>query len=472
MIDLWSCVCVVLLLWYAAILMVAVVGVTELLFNYTTQKFFTLDKSEYEPVTILRPIKGIDPELETCLECSFQQAYAVNALEVILCVDSAADESMPILKRLIAKYPEVDAKILVSPTDNHGNSVDHFGPNPKVNNLAKGFLAAKYDIVWIMDSNVWGHPNLLVNSIKSLNHNLVDGGRTNWTWGPSAGRKVKLVHHVPLAMSITAQSSLWDKLGVKLDETFLFSSHCKFYVGLNKLSPAPCVNGKSNMFRRSDLDEAVARIPNANNPFFSDPSVKLHAQQLASEGPGHSLKFFSKYIGEDNMIAIALWEFLFSRTSLTSDVVIQPLNKSETSKHGIVEFFKRRIRWLRVRKYMVYSATLVEPTTESIVNGVFGTLSISYLMFGEVFIKKFFMLHMILWYLSDTCQYRMLMSRIESYARPVWFSCQFNWYEWTCVWMLREVFALPIWIIAMLGHEIDWRGRPFRIKPDLTAEEL
>lgn len=30
--------------------------------------------------------------------------------------------------------------------------------------------------------------------------------------------------------------------------------------------------------------------------------------------------------------------------------------------------------------------------------------------------------------------------------------------------ILREVLALPIWFSAMFGHEIDWRGRPFKIK--------
>lgn len=446
----------------------AYLGFHEIWLNYNIQKYFTLDPSQYEPVTILRPIKGIDPEMESCLECSFQQKYPTDKIEVIFCVDDDTDESIPILQKLINKYPQVDARIFVSQIDNFGNKLDHYGPNPKVNNLAKGFLAAKYDIIWIMDSNVWGGPNILTNSIKSLKSNLINGGKKNWL----SDRKVKLIHHVPLALSISDNSLIFDKLGIKLDEMFLFSSHCKFYIALNKLNPAPCVNGKSNIFRRLDLDIAVSQIPYNNNPFFLDLKIKQAARQLTNSGPGNSLKFFSQYIGEDNMIAIALWEFLFSRSTLTSDLVIQPLNKLENTKLGIVQFFKRRIRWLRVRKYMVYLATLIEPTTESLVCGIFGTVSISYLFFDKWFIKKFFFLHLLIWYLTDLYQYSILMNRIDISQHPNWFKYNFNLFEWSLIWGLREIFALPTWIIAILGHEIDWRGRPFKIKPDLTAEEL
>ena len=163
------------------------------------------------------------------------------------------------MNALLEKYPHIDAKILVS-TYKNGVNTDYYGPNPKVNNLAKGFLQAKYDIIWIMDANVWASSNILVNSIKGLQANLIDSGRKN-----TSDRKVKLIHHVPLAVSINESPSLMNKIGAKLDEMFLFSSHLKFYISLNRLSIAPCVNGKSNMFRKSDLDKAIQLLPYNNN---------------------------------------------------------------------------------------------------------------------------------------------------------------------------------------------------------------
>lgn len=468
MLDIWYLICIILLIWYIVIVTIAYIGFFEIVVNYRKQKYSNISHPELEPVTILRPIKGIDPELETCLECSFLQDYPSDLLEILFCVDDSDDESIPIIKKLIAKYPTIDSKILVTPVDKDGTKMDHFGPNPKVNNLAKGFLNSKYDIIWIMDSNVWGHSNILKNSINSLKSNLINGAQS-----PNRGdRKVNLIHHVPLAVSIDRHHSIFDKIGIKLDEMFLFSSHSKFYVALNKLNPAPCVNGKSNIFRKLDLDLAVSKVPFNDNEFFHDLKIKENARNITSLGPGNSIKFFSQYIGEDNMIAIALWEFLFTRTTLTSDCVIQPLNKLENSKLGVIQFFKRRIRWLRVRKYMVYLATLTEPTTESIFCGVMGTLSISYLVWQQFFIKKLFIFHFIIWCATDLFQYNLLMNRINRTTHPAWFKFDFELGEWLVVWSLREMFAFPIWLIAILGQEIDWRGRPFRIKPDLTAQEL
>ncbi|KAG5418901.1 HSX11 [Candida metapsilosis] len=490
----------------------------------------------YEGVTIIRPIKGIDPELGSCLESSFVQNYPSDKIQLLFCIDDPNDPSIPIIKRLINKYPTIDAEILISQDFNPEtkSSSEHYGPNPKVNNLAKGFLKAKYDILWVMDSNVWASSNILRNSVLTMNMNLNNGRKLGFK------RPVKLVHHVPLAMCIDSDkttvgdacvvdlegsvtpntsedensdfpavhnSSLINRkpspaqqpnayqesgytdqdensrklLGAKLDEMFLHSSHSKFYVALNNLSVAPCVNGKSNMYRKSDLDQAVKLIPYKNSAFFGDPNVKADAQYYTSLGSGHAIKFFARYIGEDNMIAIALWENCNGRTGLTGDVVVQPLTRHDNTVH---DYMQRRTRWLRVRKYMVSLATCIEPTTESIVCGIYGTFAISTLFFNQWFSIKWFILHMSLWCLSDFIQYNVLINHVKSTKSanvtylPRWMddvhvvSSAREFFEWLQVWALREVLALPIWFSAMFGHEIDWRGRPFRIKNDLTAEEL
>ena len=176
------------------------------------------------------------------------------------------------------------------------------------------------------------------------------------------------------------------------------------------------------------------------------------------------------------MIAICLWENLFSRTGLTGDFVIQPLSGADNTVNG---YITRRVRWLRVRKYMVLMATLIEPSTESIVCGLFGTYAISTLLWHTWFNWKFFLFHISIWVLTDYTQYYTFIKNISEA------DYQLNWLQrsklppltrsfrkWFYIWVMREVLALPIWIMAMCGHEIDWRGRPFKIKKDLTAEEL
>lgn len=480
------------LVWYAVIITVAYLGFFEVL-----GKFFRPPNEKIngplEPVTIIRPIKGIDPELSSCLESSFQQNYPREKLQILFCVDSPGDESIPIIEKLIQKYPDVNASILVSQGYDYrtGRSIERFGPNPKVNNLSKGFLNADNDILWIMDSNVWASANILRNSVKALNEDT-NNGRPN-----RSARKVKLVHHMPLALSVNphidsdtdleyslspvnsrdqSHKRFLKKLGAKLDEMFLLTSHLKFYVSLNNLAVAPCVNGKSNIYRKSDLDLAVAKIPAARSSFFGSDDVIADAKYYTSLGPGNSLKLFSRYIGEDNMIGICLWENLFSKTALTGDFVIQPLSGTDNT---VNDYITRRVRWLRVRKYMVLMATLVEPTTESLVCGLFGNYALSTLLWKTWFNWKLFVVHMAIWILTDYVQYYTLINNIAQS------NYQVNWLQkshlppltrsfinWFYIWIMRELLALPIWIMAMCGHEIDWRGRPFKIKNDLTAVEL
>ncbi|RLV82535.1 Ceramide glucosyltransferase [Meyerozyma sp. JA9] len=529
-----------LLIWYIVILVAAYSGFFALVTRFRKSPNYPLNERDMEPVSIIRPLKGIEPEMYSCLESSFLQNYPLSNFEILFCVDDTNDAAIPVVQSLIQRYPRVSAQILVSEHDPQTHqSTQHFGPNPKVNNLAKGFRAAKHDILWVMDSNVWASPNVLRNSVKALNYNTNNGVPV------SGSRRNKLVHHVPLAVSVSPQETVGEaaatlasanlgdfaepkfskfpnsfssssspasssasssssiaqlphtqhstgpsagqstpagrrllkKFGAKLDEMFLLTSHSKFYVSLNNLAVAPCVNGKSNIYRRSDLDLAVAAIPIRHSAFFNTPAVRNDALQLTREAaPGNSIKFFSKYIGEDNMIGIALWENLHGRTGLTSDVVIQPLSGTDNTVGNYVE---RRVRWLRVRKYMVLAATLIEPTTESIICGVYGTYAVSTVFFNQWFNWKYFAFHMAVWILTDYCQYYTLVHNIAGFDNPPKWLAKHNlpplkrrFFTWIQVWWMRELLALPIWVSAMYGHEIDWRGRPFKIKPDLSAEEL
>lgn len=453
----------VLLVWYVVILTVALLGYICIRSKFRSPPLPSGDLTKLEPVTIIRPIKGIDPELTSCLELSFLQNYPQEKLQILFCVYEPTDPAIPILEMLVKKYPNVDAHILVS-----GAGEDYYGPNPKVNNLSKGFLRASHDIVWIMDLNVWASPNVLANSVLAMVNNTNCGEPVG-----KNERHVKLVHHVPLALALDGARS---GKGSLLDEMFLFTSHSKFYVSLNNLSVAPCVNGKSNIYRRSDLDYAVSQIPYKQSPFFHEDSVRQDAARISAIGPGHSIQFFAKYIGEDNMIAIALWEYCRGRTALTGDLVVQPL-MSQDQSNSIREYINRRVRWLRVRKYMVKAATLIEPSTESVICGVIGTLALSRLLWDQTFNVYFFVFHMLCWLACDHLQYYIWVKNIhESYHLPLWLHriapVTRHWLEWIQIWLMRELLALPIWTIAMVGHEINWRGKPFMIKKDLSAEAL
>lgn len=431
----WA-IAILCVVWYTFIVGLSITGAIVTYLKVRKVGRIKTPKNNDEGVTILRPLKGLDCEMESCLASSFQQNYP--KFELIFCLESDSDPAIDVVTELIKQYPSVDAKIMISD--------EKYGPNPKINNLAKGFSAAKYDIIWVLDSNVWVSEGTLKRSVDRFNSNP----------------KIALVHHLPLCVSIDGTSR-----GSNLDEMFMLSSHSKFYTAINFVGIAPCVMGKSNLYRRSVLDKAV--------------SVKL----LKSIEPGIGIRHFAQFIAEDNMIAQCIWDN-GGRTALTGDSVVQPL--SNVSLGG---YWSRRVRWLRVRRYMVWAATMIEPTTESIFCAIYGTFGLSRIVFGTTWSWKWILLHMSLWCAIDYWHYHNLLkfSNIEkssstSHPNPRFVSKYFNplytttfptkrpFTQWFPTWLTREFLALPIWVAAMCGQTIYWRNRPFRILHDLSTKEI
>lgn len=446
-------------IWYLAVVSVSLLGVWVIRRRHASTHPVPDLHHPIEGVSILRPIKGIDTEFHACLSSSFLQDYPLY--ELIFCVDSSTDPAIPILKSLIRDYPHIDAKLLIDPPN-----PPHYGPNPKINNLAKGYANAKYDILWVLDSNVWVPPTTLARSVAAFHA------------PPSRGRKVKLVHHLPLAVSLDdSMSRAW---GSKLDEMFMLTAHSKFYTAINAVAIAPCVMGKSNLYRRSDLDEAVwKKLGTAKRGIQGLGGATVNAIANTNTNPP-TLTHFSQYIAEDNMIALCLWENGNGSTQITPDPAIQPL--ANVSLKG---YWNRRVRWLRVRRYMVSAATYVEPTTECFCSAVFGTFAISVLFSSSFWSWPYFAAHIAIWCAIDYYNFHALtafQSIQNAPSKPYFVNKYFSPYPqhsarrslktWLPVWICREALAFPIWLTAMCGHSIYWRNKPFRILNDLSTEEV
>ncbi len=96
------------------------------------------------PVTLIRPVCGLDPFDELTLRSTF--ALAHPELELIFCSARERDTAVPLVRQLIAVHPHVDAKLLVGD--------DTSTPNPKLNNIIKGWAVARHPWIVIADSNV------------------------------------------------------------------------------------------------------------------------------------------------------------------------------------------------------------------------------------------------------------------------------------------------------------------------------
>src|SRR5262249_56414882 len=98
----------------------------------------------HPPVTIVRPVCGLDNFVEETLRSSFHLDYP--DYELIFCVASERDPVVPIVRRLIAEYPATPARLLVGD--------ERVSTNPKLNNCVKGWNAAAHDWIVLADSNL------------------------------------------------------------------------------------------------------------------------------------------------------------------------------------------------------------------------------------------------------------------------------------------------------------------------------
>jgi ceramide glucosyltransferase len=102
-------------------------------------------------ISIIRPLCGLETFSEATLRSAFRLDYP--RYEIILCVASAADPIVPMVRRMIEAHPNVPARLLV------GN--DPISGNPKLNNVVKGWAAAGHQWVVMADSNILMPPDYL-----------------------------------------------------------------------------------------------------------------------------------------------------------------------------------------------------------------------------------------------------------------------------------------------------------------------
>lgn len=304
------------------------------------------------------------------------------------------------------------------------------GVNPKVNNLIRAYREAANDILWVIDSNVMADPGTLARSVDAL-----DGPPLP---SKSHKRRIAVVHHIPFAFATERT------LGSRVEEAFLNTNHAKMYLALNTLSIDSCVVGKSNLYRKSDVD----RI---------DGSLKPMSTSSRGQSNVRGFTTLSRYLAEDNMLASALWHQLDVRHDLSCDVAHNAVGNMSVS-----DYIWRRVRWIRVRKYMVLSATLVEPFTESLLAGTLAFFGLSYLVGVPSWL--FFIIHFTVWLSIDLDVYASLAGHPLRLGH--------EWWAFVAAWALRECLAFPIWVLAVCGNTIAWRGTRYRVLTNGEGQKI
>ncbi|MGD0771210.1 MAG: bacteriohopanetetrol glucosamine biosynthesis glycosyltransferase HpnI [Candidatus Solibacter sp.] len=103
------------------------------------------------PISILKPLAGIDDGLEENLRTFFAQQYP--DFEILLAVRNPDDAAIPVAQRLRARYPNVPSRLIVTGEPPY--------PNAKVYSLDRMLAAARHDLLVMSDSDIRVTPDML-----------------------------------------------------------------------------------------------------------------------------------------------------------------------------------------------------------------------------------------------------------------------------------------------------------------------
>ena len=95
-------------------------------------------------ISLLRPVCGLENNLEATLESSFNLDHP--DYEIIFCAARPGDAAAPLVRKLMRGHPEARARLLIGD--------ERPSANPKLNNLAKGWSAARFPWIVMADSNI------------------------------------------------------------------------------------------------------------------------------------------------------------------------------------------------------------------------------------------------------------------------------------------------------------------------------
>ncbi len=112
------------------------------------------------PVTIVKPVRGLAPDDEKNFLSFFAIDYPVFEILFVVHENAGDDPSIPVIERMIAGHPGVDARLI--------RSREHVAVHEKANNYIEGIAHAKYDTINITDADAFVEPDHLLREVRPL----------------------------------------------------------------------------------------------------------------------------------------------------------------------------------------------------------------------------------------------------------------------------------------------------------------
>jgi ceramide glucosyltransferase len=217
------------------------------------------DVAELLPVSILKPLRGVDEGLEENLESFFQIDYP--DFELLFSVADHDDPVVPLIQKLLDKFPHVQARLYVGSFD--------IGCNPKINNFFRAYKLAAHDWILVSDSNT----RVASDYLKRI--------------------AVQFKNDVAMQTSVVYGSHPRG-LGGMLEATFLNTYYARSVLMVEALGH-PCVIGKSMLFRKSLLEKIGGFVPLSE--YIAEDYEAGHRLHIAGYQVQYSRDPIEQYIG-------------------------------------------------------------------------------------------------------------------------------------------------------------------------------
>jgi ceramide glucosyltransferase len=101
------------------------------------------DRTNLPPLSVLKPVHGLEARLKENIESFFRQDYP--DYEILFAADEAEDPALEVVREVCARYPNIRSRVLVTGTP---------WPNPVVHSFHCMAQAAAHDILVTTDSDV------------------------------------------------------------------------------------------------------------------------------------------------------------------------------------------------------------------------------------------------------------------------------------------------------------------------------
>ncbi len=110
------------------------------------------------PVSILKPLKGTDPEMYDSFRSHCLQDYP--EFEIVFGISEADDPAIEFVERLKAEFPKTSIRLVLCEKN--------LGANTKVSNLAQMLTEAHYEHILVNDSDIRAEASYLRNVVAPL----------------------------------------------------------------------------------------------------------------------------------------------------------------------------------------------------------------------------------------------------------------------------------------------------------------